>query len=148
MSDSGNSQKLLNKDVGTSVNKDTISRDQWRTELVANLIKEVFHLIDREEETHGEVFADEVRLSFLASFVSTLVYRAFIETPDEEVTRDIDAAAESVHADYAEVKAAIENAVSSGFQGAVMEWTGGEVEDEAFVCQISLDPAAKSKMSC
>ncbi len=122
---------------------DSIPTDQWQTELVTALTKEVYNLIQREEQIHGQEFADMVRLSFLASFVSTVVYQVL--TTPVTIKASEKKKIEIVNVRYQDIKEAVQNAVASGFQGAMQTFSG---TTQPYFCQISPEPEAANKLAC
>lgn len=134
----------MNDDNRKPPKVETISVEQWQTQLNEHLVREVFAVIAGEEGNYGKDFGDTVRFSFLASFVATLVYQALSEKVDAGVA-DLGTATEITNMRYQDVKEAIQNAVASGFEGAMNEWSGGE---QTFGCEISPDPEPTNKLAC
>lgn len=121
---------------------DTVSAEDWQLQLVQSLTKEVFRLTEEQGITYGEEFAELARLNIVAGMVSSTVFAVLSRLPRP---RPGQSASDAHHKSYREIREAIENAVSSGFQAAVKSWGG---LDKEYLCSIQIVPEPANKESC
>jgi hypothetical protein len=116
-----------------------IDLEEYAGDFATNIISEAFSLINQERKTHGEEFATNVILTILASTICTVVYDQLYNDRKMKVSPEL--ATER----YAELKDAIQNAVSTGFSGAMTAFSG---RDTDYYCQVSIVPASLNIRPC
>lgn len=122
---------------------DIVDPHMWAKELTLHMTTEVLKLIQHEESNFGTEFGDTVRLSFLSSFIASIVF--------EVLNSKVEGARDKAHADavikgqYADFKDALQNAMAAGFQGAVQTHTGKTAE---FLVQIIPVSAPINSIPC
>lgn len=111
--------------------------DKWKDEFSQHLIEVIFKSLLAEEKERGVSFSQEIAVTFLARFVGGIIYNALETKPhgfkDLTGTEQFD----YTSTQYAELKRQVENAVASGFQGAMTTYSKMPID---FYCQVKAVP--------
>ena len=102
--------------------------------LSKRLVDSCLDYLDKRRNTYGAEFSDSLTMSFIASFIGAVTYRAMAAV-------DTSLAPEG----FADVKAGIECATAAGVTGALVTFTG---EQNEFYCMIRVVPPAANKEPC
>lgn len=112
--------------------------NQYKKDLTQSLIVEMFKIIEGEELLYGPDFGTEIKANFLASFISTLVYRSL--TPkDADTAIDNNSRYQVTLKSFEETKEIVRRTVEEGFSAGFQAFNPGTIPD--YQCEITLlDP--------
>lgn len=85
----------------------------------------------------------ELSMTFLASFIGSIVYAVLKEKPVK--SKDMKDALDFTANNFLELKIGMQNAMAAGFQGAMQEYSGKSVE---YYCQVKTVPEPVNKQPC
>jgi hypothetical protein len=123
--------------------------EELASKFVAALVHEVYGAMLKEEKRYGDSFGATAKVSFLASFISTLIYEAMSRTGTEGL--ELSTATELVNKNFQQCKTAVEYAVAAAFEGAMIAWRGQDANSEKvqrYNCSITPEPEAINKLEC
>jgi len=120
----------------------TITQEQWLMQFTTAMVEEVLSLTNEQVKLYGAEFGHTARLNVIASLVSSMVYKELTYEPKSKL---LSLATEECHRAYTQVKSDIQEAVASGFEGAVMAWRGDSPE---YYCVVEVEPDNVSMESC
>lgn len=112
-----------------------VSFQQWAEDFSVLLTNETFKLIDSKNKSNGPEAGRYVATTYLARFVGTLLFRTLTERNQLNTTKEEQE--DFVMKNAAELKTAIQEAVSMGFQSAMTQFSGRQIE---YYCQIKPVP--------
>lgn len=135
----------MTKKTNKKSKEDQVDTDKWQLEFTEAIVMEAYHLIKQQEEIYGIEFADSLRLSIIASFVSTFIYEVLSSTGDEVKSSGLITAVDIKHSVFTDAKEALEIAVGSGVEGAVKAWSGKDIQ---YYCEIAPEPVPLNIEPC
>lgn len=130
--------------MSTQKKLDVVTPQDYAKYITTTLTKEILKLIDNDEPKFGADWAIGVRVSIVASLVSTMVYRCLTEAPPS-TAQTLEEAASISHSGYKGLKEAIEQSIAAGFQGAFQSFSG---KPSDYYCQILPVPEPVNELPC
>lgn len=104
-----------------SDNNSEINLEDYSKDLTKSIVEETVKILSEEQVKYGSEFLDVMMLNILASLTCTMVYNKLKNYPKGSTADQISDA-------YQEFKLGMQNAISSGFQGAFTEFAGSSYE--------------------
>jgi hypothetical protein len=120
--------------------EDRATIDKWQTDFTEAVTVELHRQIKQQEGVYGVEFADKLRLSIIASCISTFLYEAL-----SGADGDLESSVDPAHFVFEDAREAVEMAVISGIEGAVRASSGKELQ---YYCKILPEPEALNKQDC
>lgn len=120
--------------------KEEISMN-WLMKLTHHLCKENFKIIDAQTVAKGQDAADMLVVNFLAQFIGNILHRRLNERPNN--LHDKEELIQYTQNNFADMKLKLQNAVASGFENAMMNYTGKPVE---YYCHVTPVGPAVNKL--
>ena len=116
---------------------------EWQREFVNTTVATIHELLADQETIYGREFSDAARMNIIASLIASTVYQGLLGVPKGNAG-SLHTATEKHHLAYRDLKEAVQNAVSSGFEGATRTWSGRPYE---YVCTVQIVPEPISRQS-
>lgn len=117
--------------------------DQWQSDFTQGLVGESYTLIQQQVKLYGVEFGDKVKLSIIASFISSFVYEVLSTTPRGQ--GDLERETSVAHMLFKDAKEAVALAVASGVEGALKAHSGHDLH---YYCEILPEPEALNTEPC
>lgn len=126
--------------------KDLISLEDWRCKLSKEITEEILKIVDREQDSLGREFALSLISTFMATFISAVVYQALSEEVKNSKNEvDKKKTYDKVYKNLSDMKEGMQDAIAAGFQGAMSTFSGKPIE---YYCQIKTIPEPMNKKPC
>lgn len=120
-----------------------ITLDEWADQFSQDVAAEIYKTLDGiEKEKRGKLHT-KLPLAFLSRFIAITTYKVLNERPAHVKTKK--EMAEYALASFKEYRNNLQNAISQGFQGALTEFSGMDVE---YMCSIKLVPDPINTKPC
>jgi hypothetical protein len=121
-----------------------VTPEQWGGQFQAAIVAEVYRLLNEQEQVYGAHWGKLVEVNVIAGIISAAVYRCISERTLG--VKDTAQQTEINREKYRELKHAIQEAVSAGFEGAFRTHTGDHGIE--YSCQIQLVPKPVNELAC
>ena len=124
-------------------NKQIITLDEWANQFSQDVAAEIYRTLDGiEKEKRGKLHT-KLPLAFLSRFIALTTYKVLTERPSTVKTKK--EAYEYTMKAFNAYKISLQNTIAQGFQGAMTEFSGKELD---YMCTIKLVPEPINTKPC
>lgn len=116
---------------------------EWCEDFSRKAAIDVYTMFEEERDKVGAENHRHLTVTFLAGFVSALVYRSLANIPDS--IKSDEERCQYANDSFSDLKMRIQEAVASGFSGGMRTWSGRTVD---YYCQVKVVPEPKNKDFC
>lgn len=128
-------KKIIRKDT-----EDQGALESWCEGIATKAALDIYYLFEEQSEDVGVENHRTMMITFLAGFISAVIYRSLAVIPADLTNKKAKEA--YVEASFADMKGQIMEAVAAGFTGGVKSWSGQTVD---YYCQVKVTPEPTNK---
>lgn len=114
-------------------NEDGFDKNQYMAEVSANIVNEVFGIVQDEARKYGDAFGDGLCMSLVRNTIFVLVYNSLtnINIPPGISPEEAEA---MIKMSYAQMKDNLQNAIADGFEAASQKYSG---QNLGYYCKVA-----------